>query len=114
MWNIELLKKEQAETKQKLVDIIKYINGEEYYMLTQSEKTLIGQRRLALEMYLNSLTKSVYNMDDTVADYASSLWLFLMPSLFSSSNSWGTSSSYDSLKTTFSETVSEVGNGTLK
>lgn len=114
MWNIELLKKEQAETKQKLVDIIKYINSEEYYMLTQSEKTIIGQRRLALEMYLNSLTKSVYNRGDTVADFASSLWFFLMSSLFSSSNSWSTSSNYENMKIPFQETNSEVANDTVK
>ena len=98
MKDIESLKKEQAETKSKLVELVEFINSKEYYTLTPSEKSIIGQRRIALEMYLNSLTKGIYDKDGSSFDISSAMWPLLMSSIFTSSSSFGSSSSIDILK----------------
>ena len=98
MKDIESLKKEQAETKSKLVELVEFINSEEYYTLTPSEKSIIGQRRIALEMYLNSLTKGIYDKDGSSFDMSSAMWPLLMSGIFTSSSGFGSSSSIDTLK----------------
>ena len=98
MENIESLKKEQAETKSKLVELVEFINSEEYYTLSPSEKNIISQRRIALEMYLNSLTKGIYDKEGSTFDVSSAMWPLLMSGIFTSSSSFGSSSSIDTLK----------------
>ena len=97
MKTIEELKQEQYDAKAKLHELIEFTNSEEYYTLSQSEKNIIGQRRIALEMYVNSLTKNIYDKDGSTYDISSAMWPLLMSGIFSSS-SFGSSSSIDSLK----------------
>lgn len=97
MKTVEELKKEQYEAKAKLHELIEFINSEEYFTLTQSEKNIIWQRRISLEIYLNSLTKNVYDKEGSTFDISSAMWPLFMSSMFSSS-SFGSSSSLDSLK----------------
>ena len=95
MKDIESLKKEQYDAKAKLHEIIELINGEEYYTLTPSKKSLIAQQRIGLEIYLSSLTKQIYNEDNSF-DANNAMWPLLMSCMFTSP--FGSSSSFDSLK----------------
>lgn len=83
MKTLEELKNEQYDAKAKLHEIIDTMNSVEFYTLSQSEKNIIGQRRIALEMYLNSLTKSIYDKEGAVFDASSAIWPMLMSSMFS-------------------------------
>lgn len=95
MKTLKELKEEQYDAKAKLHELIEFTNGEEFYTLTQSEKNLIGQRRVAIEMYLNSLTKNIYDKEGSSYDISSTMWPLMMSSMFSSTFN---SSSIDSLK----------------
>lgn len=97
MKTIEELKQEQYDAKAKLHELVEFINSEEYYALSQSEKNIIGQRRMALEMYLNSLTRNIYDKEGSTFDLNSAMLPLLMGSMFSGSSSFG-SPSIDSLK----------------
>ena len=106
MKTIEELKKEQAETKSKLVDVIETINSEEYYTLTPSEKGLIAQQRVGLEIYLDSLTKQLYDKDGCLFDVSNTMWPLLMSSMLTSPLS--TPLNTDALKKDLSEKDFEI------
>jgi hypothetical protein len=108
MKDIESLKKEQYDAKAKLHEIIELINGEEYYILTPSEKSLIAQQRVGLEIYLGSLTKQLYDKDGCSFDASSAMWPLLMSNMFTSSSGFGPSSSLESLKKQLEEEDFEV------
>lgn len=103
MKTIEELKKEQYEAKAKLHELVELINSDEFYGLSQSRKNIIGQRRMALEMYLNSLTKELYDSEDSSLDMSSAMWPLLMSSIFSSSSSFRSTSEASKLKEELSE-----------
>lgn len=103
MKTVDELKKEQYDAKAKLHELVELVNSEEYYSLSQSEKNILGQRRIALEMYLNSLTKEIYDKDGSTFDMSTSLWPLMLSSMFSSSSSFGTSSGTDYLKSKLEE-----------
>ena len=106
MKDIESLKKEQYDAKAKLHEIIELINGEEYYILTPSEKSLIAQQRVGLEIYLGSLTKQLYDKDGCSFDASSAMWPLLMSSMFTSP--FGSSTGLESLKKQLDEKDFEV------
>jgi hypothetical protein len=103
MKTIEELKKEQYEAKTKLHELVELINSDEFYGLSQSRKNIIGQRRMALEMYLNSLTKEIYDSEGSTFDISSAVWPMLMSSIFTSSSSFGSTSDTTKLKEELSE-----------
>ena len=82
MKTIKELKEEQYDAKAKLHELIEFTNSEEFYTLTQSEKNLIGQRRIAIEIYLNSLTKNIYDKEGSTFDMGSAMLPLLMSSVF--------------------------------
>lgn len=106
MKTIEELKKEQYDAKAKLYELVESINSEEFYTLTPSRKNILSQRRVALEMYLNSLTKELYDSEGSAFDASSTLWPMLMTGVFS--NSLSSSMSTDSWKKTLDEKDLEV------
>ena len=60
MKDLEELKKEQAELKGRLVELIDVINSEEFYSLDETKRTLMMSQRAGMEIYLNSLTQQIY------------------------------------------------------
>ncbi len=97
MKTTEELKQEQYDAKAKLHELIELINSKEYYSLSQSEKNIIGQRRIAIELYLNSLTKNIYDKEGSTFDLSGAMWPLMMSSMFSGS-SFGSSSGTEYLK----------------
>lgn len=80
MKDLEKLKKEQAELKERLVTLIGIINSEEYYSLDETEKSLLMSQRVGMEIYLNSLTQRIYGARKT--DVSGSMLPLLMLSMF--------------------------------
>lgn len=80
MKDLEKLKKEQAELKERLVKLIGFINSEEYYSLDETEKSLLMSQRVGMEIYLNSLTQRIYGARK--ADVSGSMLPLLMLSMF--------------------------------
>lgn len=97
MKTMEELKKEQYDVKAKLHELVDFINSEEYYSLSQSEKNIIGQRRIALEMYLNSLTKNIYDKEGSTFDMSSAIWPLMMGNIFSG-NSFSSSPTMENIQ----------------
>lgn len=90
MKDLEKLKKEQADLKEKLVKLISFINSEEYFTLDETEKTLLMSQRVGMEVYLNSLTQRIYGTRKM--DVSGSMLPLMLMSMFNpfSSPSSGT------------------------
>ena len=69
-WKVRLLE-EQEELKEKLVKLVAFINSEEYYQLSENNRLLLKDQKIAMELYLNVLNirafEDVNNI--TVPDY---------------------------------------------
>ena len=92
MKNLEKLKKEQAELKEKLARLVDFTTSEEYFTLTDGEKGLLNQQRVGMELYLASLTKRIYGTPDAT-DGSSLIWLTMLMGMFNSPSSMGFGSS---------------------
>ena len=84
MKNIEKLKEEQKELKGRLQRLIDFMNSEEYFLIPEGEKSLLGQQRAGMEMYLNALTNRIYAVPG-IAGFSSSFILPLMMSMLNTS-----------------------------
>lgn len=60
MKDIEKLKEEQQELKERLKRLIDFMNSEEFFSLPEGEKSLLSSQRIGMEMYLNALTNRIY------------------------------------------------------
>lgn len=94
MKDLEKLKKEQAELKERLVKLIAFINSEEYYTLEETEKSLLMSQRVGMEVYLNSLTQRIYGARKL--DIGNSMLPLILMSMFNPFSS--SPSSVDVLK----------------
>ena len=56
MKNLEELKSKHQEFKKLLVDTVEYINSEDFFNLTSSEKNFVNQFRVGVEVTTNALT----------------------------------------------------------
>lgn len=88
MKNIEKLKEEQQELKERLKRLIDFMNSEDYFSIPEGERSLLSQQRAGMEMYLNALTNRLYsNVSYTGPDSSTLLTIMLgmlsMPSSFS-------------------------------
>ena len=77
----EKLTLEHAQVKERLADLVDFINSEEYYKESESKKQLISMQRTGMEMYLNSLSLQLWG-DDCVNHSASSLLPLMMSAMF--------------------------------
>ena len=93
MKDLEKLKKEQEELKERLLKLINFINSEEYYSLDETEKSLLTSQRTGMEIYLNALTQRIYGARKM--DISGSMLPLLMMSMYPFSS---TPSSVDTLK----------------
>jgi len=64
MKDLEKLKIEQVELKEKLLQLIDFMNGEEFAGLDGTEKGLLASQRAGMEVYLNALTQRIYGAND--------------------------------------------------
>ena len=67
----ERLVKEQAELKKKLANLTDFINSEKFYNLSQNNRQLLKNQKIAMELYLNVLNMRLFEEVDeiTVLDY---------------------------------------------
>ena len=80
MKNLEELKSKHQEFKKLLVDTVEYINSEDFFNLTSSEKNFVNQFRVGVEVTTNALTNLSFG-DILSYDYGGSL---AFPMLFTS------------------------------
>ena len=80
MKDLEKLKLEQKELKEKLLKLIDFINSEEYFTLNETEKSLLMSQRTGMEIYLNSLTQRIYG--ERRLDAASGMLPLMLMSMF--------------------------------
>lgn len=64
MKNLEKLKIEQVELKEKLLRLIDFMHSEEYSTLDETEKGLLASQRAGMEVYLNALTQRIYGLNE--------------------------------------------------
>lgn len=68
MKDLEKLKIEQIELKEKLLRLIDFMHSEEYSTLNSTEKGLLASQRAGMEVYLNALTQRIYGANDARMD----------------------------------------------
>lgn len=61
MKDINKLKQEQVDLKERLARLVDFMTTEDYYTLSDKEKALLNQQRSGMEIYLNALTERIYN-----------------------------------------------------
>lgn len=76
MKNIEKLKEEQQELKERLKRLIDFMNSEEFFTVPDGEKSLLNSQRAGMEMYLNALTNRIYS-DVNSSGFAGINYLFI-------------------------------------
>ena len=81
MKNLEKLKIEQVELKEKLLKLIDFLHTDEFASLDSTEKGLLTNQRLGMEIYLNALTQRIYGVNEARMD---TMLPLLMMSMISS------------------------------
>lgn len=83
--NREKVREEHAQLKERLAELVDFINSEEYYKLSDSEKQLIATQRTGMELYLNALSVRLWGNTQSVSPLSSSLMSLMLSSMFTSS-----------------------------
>lgn len=67
----ERLIKEQKELKERLAKLTDFINSEKFYKLSENNRKLLKNQKIAMELYLNVLNMRLFEEVDeiTVLDY---------------------------------------------
>ena len=78
--NNEKLEQEHAQLKERLAELVDFINSEEYYKQNEVEKQLIATQRSGMEMYLNALSLRLWG-NNTYSQNISSILPLLMSSI---------------------------------
>lgn len=68
MKNLEKLKKEHKELKERLVKLIAFMNDEAYFNLDSTEKGLLTNQRMGMEIYINALSQRIYGVNEIKLD----------------------------------------------
>ena len=62
----ERLVKEQVELKEKLATLTDFINSEKFYKLSDNNRLLLRNQKIAMELYLNVLNMRVFEDVDNI------------------------------------------------
>ena len=86
---------EQKELKEKLIKLMEFINSEKFYELSDNNRLLLKNQKIAMELYLNVLNMRVFEDVDKilVPDYGV---MQVMGSVFG--NTWNKPDSVKSLE----------------
>lgn len=87
--NKDKMIEEQKDLKGKLLELIDYMNSEEFFSLSENEKALLNSQRTGMEMYLNALTNRIYG-EESKHDVSGSFFPLLLLGMLSG-NMWGSS-----------------------
>ena len=81
----ERLIKEQSELREKFNKLVDFINSEKFYKLSQNNRLLLKNQKIAMELYLNILNMRVFEDVDSIVvpDYG---MMQMMGSVFG--NTW--------------------------
>lgn len=78
----EKLVNEHAQLKERLAELVDFINSEEYYKQSDCKKQLISTQRAGMEMYLNALSVRLWGEDNGTVPFSSSVLPLLMSTMF--------------------------------
>lgn len=94
------LEQEHAQLKERLVELVDFINSEEFYKQNEVDKQLIATQRSGMEMYLNALSLRLWGKNECNPSMSSMLPLLISTMLMPSFSSPSPSSTYlgDALK----------------
>jgi len=87
--NKEDLEREHCQLKERLAELVNFINSEDYYQLSDFEKHLITTQRSGMETYINALSLRLWGKNDGTISMPSMLPLLMsmmMPSFSSPSS----------------------------
>lgn len=83
--NREKMEQEHAQLKERLRELTDFINSEEYYKLSETEKQLIAAQRSGMEVYINALSIRLWGKDNTNGAFSPSLLGLVTSMLFAPS-----------------------------
>lgn len=79
--NKEKLEQEHAQLKERLAELVDFINSADYYRQNDVEKQLIATQRSGMEMYLNALSIRLWGNNQIGNPLSSSMIGLLMSSM---------------------------------
>lgn len=96
----EKLEQEHAQLKERLAELVDFINSEEFYKQDDVDKQLIATQRSGMEMYLNALSLRLWGRNDCNPSMSSMLPLLMSTMLMPSFSSPSPTATYlgDALK----------------
>ena len=88
------LEQEHAQLKERLAELVDFINSEEFYKQNEVEKLLIATQRSGMEMYLNALSLRLWGKNECNPSMSSMLPLLMSTMLMPSFSSPSPSATY--------------------
>ena len=89
--NKEKLEKEHAELKERLAELVDFINSKEFFELNDVEKQIVSTQRSGMEIYVSALGLRLWGENARDASFPSMLPMLmstmLIPTLSSTSSS---------------------------
>lgn len=88
------LEKEHSQLKERLAELVDFINSEEFYKQNEVEKQLLTTQRSGMEMYLNALSLRLWGKNECNPSMSSMLPLLMSTMLMPSFSSPSPSAAY--------------------
>ena len=63
----ERLVEEQEQLKEKFIKLVQFINSDKFFALSNNNKQLLQNQKIAMEMYLNTLNLRIYEDVDKIS-----------------------------------------------
>lgn len=92
----EKLELEHVQLKERLAELVDFINSEEYYKESDAEKQLIATQRSGMEMYLNALSLRMWGKNECNPSMPSILPLLMSTMLMPTFSTHSPSATYAS------------------